>query len=82
MPKVAQRPGNRLRDPYDRRCAITSKPMRRSSSTSLDPWLAAIARLKATYRNTDVASTEPVADYMLGGGATHNLTPFRFQGTS
>ncbi len=47
--------------------------------TSLDPWLAAIARFKATYPNTDVASTEPVADYMLEAAGTHNLTPFRFQ---
>jgi zinc/manganese transport system substrate-binding protein len=47
--------------------------------SSLGPWLAAIAHLKATYPNATVATTEPVADYMLEAAGTHNLTPFRFQ---
>ena len=46
---------------------------------SLQSWLAAIARFKATYPNTPVATTEPVADYMLEASGTHNLTPFGFQ---
>jgi zinc/manganese transport system substrate-binding protein len=46
---------------------------------SLQPWLAAIARFKATYPNTPVATTEPVADYMLEASGAHNLTPFGFQ---
>jgi zinc/manganese transport system substrate-binding protein len=47
--------------------------------TSLHPWLAAIAHFKATYPATPVATTEPVADYMLEAAGTDNLTPFGFQ---
>jgi zinc/manganese transport system substrate-binding protein len=46
---------------------------------ALRPWLAAIAHFKATYPKTTVATTEPVADYMLQAAGTDNLTPFRFQ---
>jgi zinc/manganese transport system substrate-binding protein len=46
---------------------------------SLNPWLAAIAQFKATYPGTPVATTEPVADYMLEAAGTDNLTPFSFQ---
>ncbi len=48
-------------------------------TASLQPWLAAIARFKARYPATPVASTEPVADYMLAAAGTRNLTPLRFQ---
>ncbi|MGH3832119.1 MAG: metal ABC transporter solute-binding protein, Zn/Mn family [Pseudonocardiaceae bacterium] len=47
--------------------------------TSLRPWLTAIATFKARYAGTPVATTEPVADYLLQAMGTHNLTPFRFQ---
>ena len=46
---------------------------------SLAPWLAAIAQFKAKYPDTAVATTEPVADYMLQAMGTDNLTPYRFQ---
>jgi zinc/manganese transport system substrate-binding protein len=46
---------------------------------SLDPWLNAIAQFKAKYPGTPVATTEPVADYLLQAMGTKNLTPFRFQ---
>jgi zinc/manganese transport system substrate-binding protein len=46
---------------------------------SLTPWLNAIAQFKATYPGTRVATTEPVADYMLQAAGTDNLTPFTFQ---
>jgi zinc/manganese transport system substrate-binding protein len=46
---------------------------------SLRPWLMAIAHFRATYPNTPVATTEPVADYMLEAAGTDILTPFRFQ---
>ncbi len=46
---------------------------------SLDPWLKAIARFKATFPGTPVATTEPVADYMLEAAGTRNLTPFSLQ---
>jgi zinc/manganese transport system substrate-binding protein len=46
---------------------------------SLDPWLQAIARFKAMHPETPVATTEPVADYMLAAAGTKNLTPFSLQ---
>jgi zinc/manganese transport system substrate-binding protein len=46
---------------------------------SLNPWLQALADFKAKYAGTPVATTEPVADYMLTAAGTDNLTPFRFQ---
>ncbi len=46
---------------------------------SLKPWLAAIAAFKAKYAGTDVATTEPVADYMLQAIGAVNMTPFSFQ---
>jgi zinc/manganese transport system substrate-binding protein len=47
--------------------------------SSLTPWLNAIASFKAAYPNTPVATTEPVADYMLQAMGMNNLTPFAFQ---
>jgi zinc/manganese transport system substrate-binding protein len=46
---------------------------------SLEPWLAAIAKFKATYGGTTVATTEPVADYLLRAMGADNLTPFGLQ---
>jgi len=46
---------------------------------SLAPWLDAIAAFKAQYGGVDVATTEPVADYMLQAMGADNLTPFGFQ---
>jgi zinc/manganese transport system substrate-binding protein len=46
---------------------------------SLAAWNSAIAKFKATYPNTPVATTEPVADYMLTAIGADNLTPFTFQ---
>ena len=46
---------------------------------SLGPWLRAIAAFKAKYPGTPVATTEPVADYMLEAAGTRNLTPFSLQ---
>jgi zinc/manganese transport system substrate-binding protein len=46
---------------------------------SLTPWLNAIARFKARYGGTPVATTEPVADYLLQAMGADNLTPFTFQ---
>jgi zinc/manganese transport system substrate-binding protein len=47
--------------------------------SSLTPWNSAIAAFKADYPNTPVATTEPVADYMLQAVGADNLTPFAFQ---
>jgi len=46
---------------------------------SLSPWLQAIANFKAQYPGTPVATTEPVADYMLEAAGVDNLTPYAFQ---
>jgi zinc/manganese transport system substrate-binding protein len=46
---------------------------------SLNQWYAAIAKFKAAYPNTPVATTEPVGDYMLEAAGAKNLTPFPFQ---
>jgi zinc/manganese transport system substrate-binding protein len=46
---------------------------------SLTAWDNAIAAFKATYPSTPVATTEPVADYMLQAAGANNLTPFAFQ---
>jgi len=46
---------------------------------SLSAWDNAIAAFKASYPNTPVATTEPVADYMLEAAGADNLTPFAFQ---
>jgi zinc/manganese transport system substrate-binding protein len=46
---------------------------------SLKPWYQAIAKFKATYPNTPVATSEPVGDYMLEAAGTKNMTPFSMQ---
>ena len=46
---------------------------------SLRPWYQALAKFKAAYPDTPVATTEPVGDYMLQAAGTRNLTPFAFQ---
>lgn len=46
---------------------------------SLAAWDNAMAAFKASYPNTPVATTEPVADYMLQAVGANNLTPFAFQ---
>jgi zinc/manganese transport system substrate-binding protein len=46
---------------------------------SLNPWLAALAQFKSEYAGTTVATTEPVADYLLTAAGCDNLTPFRLQ---
>jgi zinc/manganese transport system substrate-binding protein len=48
-------------------------------TTALTPWLNAIAAFKKAYQGTPVATTEPVADYLLQALGADNLTPFTFQ---
>jgi zinc/manganese transport system substrate-binding protein len=48
-------------------------------TASLAAWDNAITAFKTTYGNTPVASTEPVADYMLQAAGADNLTPWAFQ---
>src|SRR5215469_4291969 len=46
---------------------------------SLTAWTQAIAAFKAGHPNTPVATTEPVADYMLQAAGADNVTPWAFQ---
>jgi zinc/manganese transport system substrate-binding protein len=48
-------------------------------TASLAPWNQAIAQFKASHPDTPVATTEPVADYMLQAAGTVNMTPWTFQ---
>jgi len=47
--------------------------------SSLAAWTSAIAGLRASFPATPVATTEPVADYMLQAAGLDNLTPWVFQ---
>ena len=46
---------------------------------SLNAWISTIATFKSTYPGTPVATTEPVADYLLQAIGARNLTPWAFQ---
>jgi zinc/manganese transport system substrate-binding protein len=46
---------------------------------SLAPWLRAIAAFKQKYAGVPVATTEPVADYLLQAMGADDLTPFGMQ---
>jgi zinc/manganese transport system substrate-binding protein len=46
---------------------------------SLSAWTQAIAAFKDAHPNTPVATTEPVADYMLQAAGADNMTPWAFQ---
>jgi zinc/manganese transport system substrate-binding protein len=46
---------------------------------SLGTWTTAIARFKAAHPSIAVATTEPVADYLLEAAGTKNLTPWPLQ---
>ncbi|HUC24630.1 MAG TPA: zinc ABC transporter substrate-binding protein [Streptosporangiaceae bacterium] len=46
---------------------------------SLTAWTQAIAAFKAKNPGTPVATTEPVADYMLQAAGADNMTPWAFQ---
>ncbi len=51
----------------------------KSFIASLAAWTSAIASFKAAYPGTPVATTEPVADYMLEAAGADNMTPWAFQ---
>ncbi|WP_300610101.1 zinc ABC transporter substrate-binding protein [Trebonia sp.] len=51
----------------------------KSFIASLAAWTSAIASFKAAYPGTPVATTEPVADYMLEAVGADNMTPWTFQ---
>jgi zinc/manganese transport system substrate-binding protein len=51
----------------------------KSFTASLGSWYSAIAAFKRAYAGTPVATTEPVADYLLTAVGADNLTPWTFQ---
>jgi len=50
-----------------------------SFTASLAAWNKALAAFKSAHGGTPVATTEPVADYMLQAAGADNLTPWTFQ---
>jgi zinc/manganese transport system substrate-binding protein len=51
----------------------------RKFTASLAAWDQAIAAFRARYPGVPVATTEPVADYLLDAAGADNLTPWAFQ---
>jgi zinc/manganese transport system substrate-binding protein len=78
MPAVAKVMATDLSELQPNHKAYFAKRLQ-SFDTSLKPWLNAIAAFKAKYSGTPVATTEPVADYLLTAMGMKNLTPFVFQ---
>ena len=78
MPVVARAIGNALSslDPVHRTYYRTRVG---AFVASLAAWNQAIAHLKATFGGVAVATTEPVADYMLQAAGLVDMTPFPFQ---
>jgi zinc/manganese transport system substrate-binding protein len=78
MPKVAQAIAADLAALQPAHAAYFQANLQ-TFNDSLTPWLSAIAAFKSTYQGTRVATTEPVADYLLQAMGADNLTPFTFQ---
>ena len=78
MPAVAKAVAAALSRLQPAHAAFFAASLRRFDA-SLQPWYQAIAQFKAAYPGTAVATTEPVADYLLQAAGTRNLTPFSFQ---
>jgi len=78
MPAVAQAVAADL-SALDPAHAAYFKANARKFDLSLQPWLLAVAAVKAKYPHVPVATTEPVADYMLQAAGAHILTPWTLQ---
>jgi zinc/manganese transport system substrate-binding protein len=78
MPKVAQAIAADLAALQPAHAAYFQTNLQ-TFNASLTPWLNAIGTFKSTYQGTRVATTEPVADYLLQAMGADNLTPFTFQ---
>ncbi|MFZ0128889.1 MAG: zinc ABC transporter substrate-binding protein [Candidatus Dormiibacterota bacterium] len=78
MPKVAQAVANALAALQPSHASYFQAQLQKFDA-SLTPWLTAIAGFKTAYAGTPVATTEPVADYLLQAMGADNLTPFPFQ---
>lgn len=46
---------------------------------SLRPWTNELEKIRAHFGGAEVATTEPVADYMIAAAGLDNVTPFVFQ---
>ena len=78
MPRVASALANDLAALQPAHAGIF-RANARAFITGLDPWLQKIAAFRANERGTAVATTEPVADYLLRAMGTDDLTPFGLQ---
>src|ERR1700685_4475881 len=78
MPKVANAHAD-ARAAIQPAHAAYFKANAKSFIASLDSWYSAIAAFKRAYAGVPVATTEPVADYLLTAVGADNLTPWTFQ---
>ena len=78
MPKVADAIASDLAAIQPAHAAYF-KANAKSFVASLDSWYSAIAAFKKAYAGVPVATTEPVADYMLQAVGADNRTPWTFQ---
>ncbi len=78
MPAVARAIASDLSTLLPARASYFAANLRRFDA-SLEAWHRAIASLKARFAHAPVATTEPVADYLLQAAGIDNLTPFPLQ---
>lgn len=78
MPRVARAVARDLTTLRPRSASYFSRRLSRFLA-SLRPWRNALASFRGARPHAGVATTEPVADYMLAAAGIRNLTPFRFQ---
>jgi zinc/manganese transport system substrate-binding protein len=78
MPKVAQAIGKDLAALAPSHAAYFTAEVT-VFDTSLAPWTQAVVALKSSFSGAPVATTEPVADYLLQAAGLDDLTPWPFQ---
>jgi zinc/manganese transport system substrate-binding protein len=78
MPKVAAAIADNLAALQPGHAAYF-KANAKTFANSLTPWITAIGTFKQHYPGTPVATTEPVADYLLASLGADNKTPWAFQ---
>jgi len=78
MPKVASAIADNLAAIQPSHAAYF-KANAKTFTSSLTPWINAIGTFKQHYPGTPVATTEPVADYLLQALGADNKTPWAFQ---
>jgi zinc/manganese transport system substrate-binding protein len=78
MPKVASAIAARLAAIQPDHAAYF-KANAAAFTTSLSAWTSAIAKFRQQFPGTPVATTEPVADYLLQALGADNRTPWAFQ---